>query len=136
MRNTENRSLRRSGRARALRGMAALAAALLAGGIFLTAAFAAAETGSEADEGLVITVLEDIRAEDVDDGGVPLSLLSPSQHSRIRHAALMGAALTAVIAYVWYFGSFEKKLRLLRRTAAREEHRVMSAGRTEAGTRE
>ena len=90
---------------------------------------AAGEAEEEHRPELVITVLGDIVAEDIDTDATPLTLFGSSLHGRIRHAVLMGITLLAVIGYVWYFSSYEKRLYLLRQTAAREEHRVMLSDR-------
>lgn len=95
---------------------------------------AAADEPEPERKKLVITVVEEIPAEEIPDNAVPLAPLpETASRSGWRHAALMGLALLAVIAYVWYFSRYERKLFLLRRQAVRAESAWMRRTREGEG---
>ena len=111
-----NRRLHRSG------GFAALLALTLLFACMVQPVMA--EDDSE-EKTLVITVLEDIPAEDIDDAEVPLAAFPAAEDHSTRHIALMGLTLLAVIAYAIYFGVYDTKLMRLRQEAAAAEHRAV-----------
>ena len=81
---------------------------------------------------LLITVVEDIPALDIEDNLVPLAAgpgasKAGSQRDGYRHAALMGLVLTAVIAGWLYFSWIEREMFLLRMRAARAEKEALEA---------
>ncbi|MBR2189110.1 MAG: hypothetical protein IJ860_06865 [Eubacterium sp.] len=83
----------------------------------------AAESGKKH---LVIEVVEDIPAVEIEDDEVPLAAapVSSGQNS-LRHPLMMGCLLTAVAAYVIYFSRYDRKLARLRRQAAEAEYNAM-----------
>lgn len=87
------------------------------------------QAAADDERELVITVVEEIPAEEIEESEVPLAAFPNSGHrSGTRHLLLMSLTLAAVIAYVWYFTLYEKRLSLLRAEAARAE-RGWQAGR-------
>ena len=88
--------------------------------------------GGSARRQLVITVVEEIPAEEIEEEAVPLAAVPDTASGReTRHAGMMGLTLAAVIFYVLYFGRYERKLLALRREAARAESDFLRRIRTE-----
>lgn len=93
----------------------------------------AENSGDSARKQLVITVVEDIPAEEIEEEAVPLAVPDIATGRETRHAGMMGLTLAAVVFYVLYFGRYEKKLLALRREAARVESSYFRKIRTENG---
>ena len=94
----------------------------------------AADSGDSARKQLVITVVEEIPAEEIEEEAVPLAAVPDTAPGReIRHAGMMALTLAAVVFYVLYFGRYERKLLALRREAARAESGYIRRIRTESG---
>lgn len=97
----------------------------------------AENTAAEEKRELTITVVEDgEEILEIQDRAVPLAAFPGAEPQAVprngeRHVFLMGAALLAVIAYVWYFSRYEKRLFRLRREAAEAEHRFLEQRRRE-----
>ena len=84
-------------------------------------AFADTEDGKK----LVVTVVEKIPAEEIEDDDVPLASFSEIGSDITdgpRHVLLMSLLLLVVAAYVLYFGAYEKRLNALRWQAAEAEN--------------
>ena len=93
---------------------------------------AESETETTSEKQLVITVVEDIPAMDIEENEVPLAAFPDTAgRSGTRHAVLMGLVLACVLAYVIYMGRYEKKLAVLRHKAARAEYDMLKAAREE-----
>jgi len=113
--------------------------ALLFAGLFAAGVQVYAEEPASAggNEQLVITVVEDIPAVDIEENEVPLAAYPNSQmRNGTRHVILMGLAFLCVLAYVLYMGRSEKKLSRLRLEAADVEYRLMQAKRREKELKE
>ena len=93
----------------------------------------AENSGDSARKQLVITVVEDIPAEEIEEEAVPLAVPDIATGRETRHAGMMGLTLAAVVFYVLYFGRYERKLLALRREAARVESSYFRRIRTENG---
>lgn len=94
----------------------------------LTPAAMASDGDGEGEKRLVITVVEEIPVEDIEDDSVPLagfSDMAAADRGGQRHAALMGLTLLCTILYVTYFSRYEKRLFALRLEAAAAEERSM-----------
>lgn len=75
---------------------------------------------------LIVTVVEEIPADEIEDDDVPLASLADTGKSisdSTRHVLLMSALLLCVAVYVFYFRTYEKRLRALRWKAAEAENR-------------
>ena len=93
------------------------------------------ETIDESSDRLVITVVEDIPAMEIEDGQIPLAagpgfVSGPEAVSGYRHAVLSGILLTSVIACSIYFDMCEKQLFLLKMQAAKAQQAAEKARRT------
>ena len=97
-----------------------LATALLA---MLPAPKACADT--EDGKKLVVTVVEEIPAEEIEDDDVPLASFSEIVSDSTdgpRHVLLMSLLLVLLVLYVLYFSAYEKRLHALRWKAAEAEN--------------
>ena len=81
-----------------------------------------AETGEART--LIVTVVEEIPVDEIDDDDVPLASFGDTG-KRIsdgtRHVLLMSALLLSVTVYIFYFSTYEKRLGALRSKAAEAE---------------
>ncbi len=98
---------------------------LLAMALFalLTAPRAYADT--EEGKKLVVTVVEEIPAEEIEDDEVPLTSFSEIGSDitgGTRHVLMMSLVLVLLVMYVLYFSAFEKRLNALRWKAAEAEN--------------
>ena len=87
------------------------------------------------EDTLVIEVVEDIPAINIEDGPIPLAegpgaMSGQDAGSGYRHAVLMGILLASVIACSIYFDRCEKELFRLRMRAAGAQQAAGKAGRT------
>ncbi|MBQ3755921.1 MAG: hypothetical protein II873_02235 [Oscillospiraceae bacterium] len=74
---------------------------------------------------LVVTVVEEIPAEEIEDDDVPLASfteIASDITDGTRHVLLMGLLLLLVVVYVLYFIAYEKRLNALRWQAAEAEN--------------
>ena len=102
-----------------------LAALILLLGLLPTGALAAETAPAEAETPLIIEVVEDIPAEDIEESQVPLAAYTDTPaRSGLRHCALTGLLLLAVIGYVIYFRRYGARLYRLRQEAALAELRA------------
>ena len=84
-------------------------------------AYADTEDGKK----LVVTAVEEIPAEEIEDNDVPLTSFSENGADitdGTRHVLLMGLTLLLVVMYVLYFSAYEKRLNALRWKAAEAEN--------------
>ena len=96
-----------------------LAMALLA--LLPAKAYADTEDGKK----LVVTVVEEIPAEEIADDDVPLTSFSEIGSGitdGTRHVLLMSFLLLLLVMYVLYFSAYEKRLNALRWKAAEAEN--------------
>lgn len=75
---------------------------------------------------LIVTVVEEIPADEIEDDDVPLASFADAGRGitdSTRHVLLMCLLLMCVVVYVFYFSMFEKRLSALRLKAAEAEAR-------------
>ena len=75
---------------------------------------------------LIVTVVEEIPVDEIDDDDVPLASFGDAEKrisESTRHVLLMSALLLFVTVYVFYFSTYEKRLGSLRYKAAEAESR-------------
>ena len=98
---------------------------------------AVSENAEEEETGrktLTITVVEDLPATEIEDEEIPLAAMpAASSDSGLRHLVWMAVLLAAVIAYICYFGNYDRKLSRLRREAAAAELQMMRSVRERGG---
>ena len=73
---------------------------------------------------LIVTVVEEIPADEIDDEDVPLANFDDAGKTvsdQTRHVLLMSGLLLFVLAYAFYFRTYEKRLSSLRLAAAEAE---------------
>jgi len=120
-----------------VRRMAAAAILLLLLSGLLSAGAAASEAAAvppEEGQALIIQVVEDIPACEIQENQVPLAAYPDTPaRSGVRHSALMALVLAAVVGYVIYFHRYENRLFRLRQDAAMAERRAAERGFGEAG---
>ena len=109
--------------------IAVLTAALL---LWLASVSLWADASGERPKELVITVVEDIPAADIEDNMVPLAagpgdMSAAAPQSGYRHACLMGLVLGAAIAYALYFRSLQAEVFRLRIRAAEAERQALKS---------
>lgn len=94
---------------------------------------AMAETAADQDgKQLVIDVVEEIPAEEIEEAAVPLAAMPDSQaRSNVRHLVLMGVFLACVLGYILYFRNFKRHLRMLRGTASELSYEMLERKRKE-----
>lgn len=90
-----------------------------------------ADEKNDGEKELVVTVVEDIPAMDIEDGPVPLAASPEASLNTAgqRHAVLMGLLLLAVIAYSLYFRTMQMEMFRLRMRAAEAEKKALSKSR-------
>ena len=82
--------------------------------------------GDEEEGELVITVVEEIPAEDIYDEEVPMAALPYSANQNgTRHLLMMSALLVLAFGYVGYFSHYEKKIDHLKQMVIEEEEKLM-----------
>lgn len=121
---------------RTRRALAALACLVLMLGILSAAAPQKAFADSEEEKTLVVTVVEEIPVEEIEDDDVPLASFGDTGKGvpdGTRHTILAGALLLAVALYVVYFVAYEKRLGALREEAAEAESRWHARRRAKRG---
>ena len=90
-----------------------------------------AQAEDTTDRNLVIEVVEDIPAEEIEEQAVPLAALPDSpQRSNVRHSVLAGIFLACVLGYFLYFRNFKRRLRVLRETAERYGYEMLKNRRS------
>ena len=93
--------------------------------VFLCAGMPASvrAAASESDgKKLVIEVVEELPADEIEEAEVPLAALPDTEaRETTRHILLAGLFLAASVTYVVYFSKYDKKLYLLRKEAAQAE---------------
>ena len=95
-----------------------------------------AETGEART--LIVTVIEEIPVDEIDDDDVPLATFGDTGKSiteGTRHVLLTSALLLCVIIYIFYFSTYEKRLGVLRGKAAEAESRWHAEHRKKRGER-
>ena len=73
---------------------------------------------------LIVTVVEEIPADEIDDEDVPLANFDDAEKTvsdQTRHVLLMSGLLLFVLVYAFYFRTYEKRLSSLRLAAAEAE---------------
>ena len=73
---------------------------------------------------LIVTVVEEIPADEIDDEDVPLANFDDAGKTvsdQTRHVLLMSGLLLFVLVYAFYFRTYEKRLSSLRLAAAEAE---------------
>ncbi len=76
---------------------------------------------------LVIEVMEDIPAEEIEEQAVPLAALPDSAaRTNVRHGVLAGVFLACILGYILYFHSFKKRLTALRETASEYGYEMLN----------
>ena len=121
-------------RHRIIRRIAGTLTALMLLALLLPAGALGAEAApAETPRPLIVEVVEDIPAYEIEENQVPLAAYPDTPaRSGVRHTAMMGLVLAAVIGYVVYFHRYEARLFRLRQEAALAERR--SAGHGIRGT--
>lgn len=74
---------------------------------------------------LIVTVVEEIPADEIDDEDVPLANFDDARKTvsdQTRHVLLMSGLLLFVLVYAFYFRTYEKRLSSLRLAAAEAEN--------------
>ncbi len=87
---------------------------------------------------LIVTVVEEIPADEIEDEDVPLAAFDDAGRGisdATRHVLLMCLLLMCVAVYVFYFSMFEKRLGALRLRAAEAEARWRETRRGEQTVR-
>ena len=106
-----------------------LAAALLLALAIMSVLLPSRAFADEAHTGeartLIVTVVEEIPADEIDDDDVPLAPFGDAEKNvsdQTRHVLLMSGLLLLVLIYVFYFRTYEKRLSSLRLAAAEAEN--------------
>ena len=99
--------------------------------LLLPAGALASETDpGETDRTLIVQVVEEIPAYDIEENQVPLAAYPDTPaRSGVRHGAMMGLVLAAVIGYGVYFRRYDARLLRLRQEAALAEKRAAGRGK-------
>ena len=85
------------------------------------------ETEETEEKQLVITVVEEMEAEDIEEDEIPLAAFpTANQQYGRRHAILAGTVFAMTCCYALYFILYEKKLLRLKREAAELEYKRMN----------
>ena len=119
-------------RHRFIRRLAGMLAALMLLALLPAGAMGAEAASPETPQRLIVEVVEDIPAYEIEENQVPLAAYPDTPaRSGVRHSAMMGLVLAAVIGYVVYFHRYEARLFRLRQEAAQAERRA--AGHSSPG---
>jgi len=103
--------------------------ALLFAGLFAAGVQVYAEEPASAggNEQLVITVVEEMEAEDIEEDEIPLAAYpTPNEQYGRRHAILAGTVFAMTCCYALYFILYERKLLRLKQEAAELEYKRMN----------